>query len=236
VSTIPLATVRATGPFGRAMLRCQLADLRLPPRSAALLAGAGLGGSEAPPDCAAMSDLAAIAAINAALGALVGCLAGGITDPISYHRAVARLVGLGPGLTPTGDDLLVALVAASRRLAMADVLPTAAADEFAAAVAALPAGLTTTVAHFLLSQAAEGRFPETLAAFVDALGDPAVDRETFARLLERLVATGAHSGADWLAGVVALARGSLQGRAEALPHRCERLRHRSEGGDAWPSA
>jgi hypothetical protein len=86
------------------------------------------------------------------------------------------------------------------------VLPTAATDEFAAAVAALPAGLTTTVAHTLLSQAAERRFPEPLAAFVGALGDPAVDRESLARLLERLVATGAHSGADWLAGVVALAR------------------------------
>jgi hypothetical protein len=192
------------GPLGRAILRCQLADLPLPPRSAALLAGAGAGGSEDPPYCATSSDLAAI---NAALSALVGCLAGGITDPISYHRAVARLVGLGPGLTPTGDDLLVALVATSRRLASADVLPTAAADEFAAAVAALPAGLTTTVAHALLSQAAEGRFPEPLAAFVGALGDPAVDRESLARLVERLVATGAHSGADWLAGVVALARG-----------------------------
>jgi hypothetical protein len=212
VSTIPLAIVRATGPLNRATLRCQLADLPLPPRSAALLAGAGVGGSEDPSD-------RAVAAINAALGALVGCLAGGITDPISYRRAVARLVGLGLGLTPTGDDLLVALVATSRRLATADVLATAAADEFAAAVAALPAGLTTTVAHTLLSQAAEGRFPEPLAAFVGALGDPAVDRETLARLVERLVATGAHSGADWLAGVVALARACL-----------------AQGGDAWPSA
>jgi hypothetical protein len=203
-----LATVRAAAPLDRATLRCHLADLPLPPRSAALLSGAAAGGSDdSPCGIAGRSpDLAAAAAIGTALGALVGWLAGGITDPICYRRAVARLVGLGPGLTPTGDDVLVALVAMSRRLGHAGVLPAAVADALAAAVADVPAGLTTPTAHALLSQAVDGRFPEPLAALVGALGDPAVNREALARLVEQLVATGAHSGADWLGGVVALAR------------------------------
>ncbi len=207
---IALATVPAAVPPSRSALLCQLADLRVPPRSAALLAVGATGSSD---------DGPATAAIGAALAALVSHLASGMTDPICYQRGVARLVGLGPGLTPTGDDVLVALVATSRRLAAGGLIQTAAADQLAATVATVAAGRTTPIAHHLLSETAGGRFPEPLAALVGALGDPGVDRATLSTLLDRVAATGAHSGADWIAGVIALARVCL-----------------AQGGEAWPSA
>lgn len=238
MTDIPLATVDAAGRPSGAMLRRRLADLALPARTAALLGdscrpksgvrpstGSGHGelveprsplstpdtGHRTPDDSIAA---AASAEIFAALHALVGHLASGDADAACYERAVARLVGLGPGLTPTGDDLLVALAATSRLLSGADnggnghgvLISRAAADALAGAVATLPPIVTTEVAHHLLRESAAGRFPEPLAAFLRALGDRRVDRETLVRLADRLISTGAHSGADWLAGVVALAR------------------------------
>lgn len=207
---LALTTVPAAAPLSPGVLRRQLADLRVPSRSAALLADDGTGSG---------ADGQATAAIRVALAAIVSALASGTTDPLCYQRGVARLVGLGPGLTPTGDDVLVALVATSRRLSASGLLRTAAADQLAATVAKLPPGRTTAVAHHLLSETAGGRFPQPLAVFVAALGDPGVDHATLAGLLDRLAATGAHSGADWIAGVLALARVCL-----------------AQGGDAWPSA
>ena len=210
MSDLALTTVPASAPPSRSALRRQLADLRVPPRSAALL-GDGAAGSRA--------DAPATVAIGAALAAVVSHLATGMTDPLCYERGVARLVGLGPGLTPTGDDVLVALVATSRRLAAGGLLRSAAADQLAAAVATLPAARTTATAYRLLSETIGGRFPEPLADFVGALGDPGIDHATLSELLDRLAAIGAHSGADWIAGVIALARVCL-----------------AQGGAAWPSA
>ena len=211
MSAIALATVQTTSePPSRATLLRQLANLQVPPRSAALLADSTTESSV---------DGPATAAIRAGLAGLVSQLAGGVTDATRYQRSVAGLVGLGPGLTPTGDDVLVALVAMSRRLAAGGLLLSSAADSLASAVATCPAGRTTAIAEHLLHESAEDRFPEPLAAFVGALGDPGVDQAMLAALLDRLAATGAHSGADWIAGVIALARVCV-----------------TQGGDRWPSA
>jgi len=210
VTAIELTTVPPAAPLSPGVVRRHLADLRVPSRTAALLAEDGTGSDAEGP---------ATSAIRAGLTAIVSALASGTTDALCFQRGVRRLVGVGPGLTPTGDDVLVALVATSRRLAAGGLLQEAAADQFAAAVATRPPGRTTAVADHLLAEAAEGRFPQPLAVFVAALGDPGVDRATLAGLTDRLAATGAHSGADWIAGVIALTRVCL-----------------SQGGDAWLSA
>jgi hypothetical protein len=226
VNEIPLATVDVASPPDRGVLQRQLADLPLPPRVIALLGdapneGPGPLSAGSTRGTAPFSD-GATEAIRPALRTLVDRLVGGEANAAGYQGAVAQLTGLGPGLTPTGDDLLVALVAASRLFAMDGdgangisphgLLGRGAGDALAAAIAQLPTGLTTDVAQHLLSASVVGRFPAPLAAFVSALGDPRVDRETLAALAERLAATGAHSGADWLAGVVALARACAGGQ------------------------
>ena len=235
MKTIPLAKVPSPRPLSRRALERHLDDVRVPARTAMLLGDLSSAGEAA--DRAA--DLGVGAAVHDALGALVGHLSSGVDDgdPHEVHRNVGSLAGLGPGLTPTGDDILVALVATSGRLADGGLLRRGAADRLAAAVAAIPEGRTTAVAHRLLSETARGLYPEPLASFVGALGDPTVDGEALAGLVARLTATGAHSGADWLAGALALARASvIQPRHSRPSLRAGLADAPGQGGDRWPSA
>ena len=52
----------------------------------------------------------------------------------------AALTGLGPGLTPTGDDLLVGLAAMSQRLVGGGLVEARAAVAFSTSLAGLPSG------------------------------------------------------------------------------------------------
>jgi hypothetical protein len=107
--------------------------------------------------------------------------------------APERLVGLGPGLTPSGDDVLTGALcvlwaagpaAKAQRDALADVARTAA-------------GRTTRVGAHQLAAAADGWFAEALLAVVDAPTDAVA-----ARCAAVLLGVGATSGADLLAGAV----------------------------------
>jgi hypothetical protein len=106
------------------------------------------------------------------------------------------LVGLGPGLTPSGDDFLVGLMAASRALAN----PTC--DLAAVMNRLLPslAGATTDQSYFMLKAAAAGHYPQGLVELVAAVvaGDADRTRLSTGRLLD----LGATSGQDMLAGAL----------------------------------
>ncbi len=215
----------APAPVSRAALVRQLEGMSVPERSRTLLEEAGLRlhktGSR-PKTSGFRHDTTkdttgATKAVGAGLRTLVALLAEGDGDAEAYRRAVAHLVGLGPGLTPSGDDLLVAVLATARRLGAGAVLNGSTATRLAAALAEVPAGKTTGVAHEMLAAAAEGRFPAPLAGFVAALGDAGVGFEALAALVQRLTAVGAHSGADWLAGVVALSAACLASKGERCP-------------------
>jgi hypothetical protein len=108
--------------------------------------------------------------------------------------AVARpLLGLGPGLTPSGDDALVGLAAALHALDHPD-------RRFLRPLAAEAADRTTRVASDLLRHAGEGRFTQRLHDLLDALlgeHDAAIQPA-----LERAGAWGATSGLDTLVGVL----------------------------------
>jgi hypothetical protein len=97
---------------------------------------------------------------RAAVADLVDALATGQApdDP------VARLLGRGPGLTPTGDDVLAGALVTLRALGA----PTAA--PLAAAVQAFAPGSTTIVSTGLLRHAAEGRCIPQLADLLAAVG------------------------------------------------------------------
>jgi hypothetical protein len=123
-------------------------------------------------------------------------------DMTSLARALS---GLGPGLTPTGDDLLVGIAAACHRLVAGGYWSAVRRDALAAALAGMGDTGTTTVAREMVGEAAAGRFPEVLASFVELLGDRDMAAEQVQAAAGRLAATGAHSGADMLAGVIAVA-------------------------------
>ncbi len=89
-------------------------------------------------------------------------------------RTATRLIGLGPGLTPAGDDVMAGTVAGLV------LLGHPAAPRFAAGVNALAACRTTELSQALLRHAAAGRVSSEYAAVLHALvGErplaPAVD-------------------------------------------------------------
>jgi hypothetical protein len=109
-------------------------------------------------------------------------------------RAVDTLIGLGDGLTPSGDDLLIGLSAALR--ATGDEL----AEPIAEHAAARAAGSTGDVARVALEHAACGEYAERLHGVLGAIGrgdDGAVHAQ-----VERALAWGASSGADTMLGVL----------------------------------
>jgi len=117
------------------------------------------------------------------------------------------LIGLGPGLTPSGDDylggLMLGLRAAGRRAAAAAVwrwLDRQAAER------------TSAISRAHLAAAAQGEVHEALHACLEALFAAKAPRgdERWSSLLSRLDAVGHCSGRDGLAGVVAVARHRLR--------------------------
>ncbi|MQA86184.1 MAG: DUF2877 domain-containing protein [Streptosporangiales bacterium] len=156
------------------------------------------------------------------------CVAGDLAGTVD---AAERIVGLGPGLTPSGDDMLAGLLVALRVLggAVAEGADTAggrggeAAGEEAvwlagwlgAAVTPYADTRTTTLAATLLHCAAQGRPSAEMAAVLRALAG----HEPLEPAATRLLATGHTSGADltWglLTGCLSILGGARGRRRES---------------------
>lgn len=116
-------------------------------------------------------------------------------------QAVAGLVGNGPGLTPSGDDVLCGLL-----LGLQPVTP--ARDRVWAAVA-LRLGATTSLSAALLGESAAGyAVPAVLRLGSALVGGSAgyTDDAQVRRAVREVVAIGHSSGADLLAGLAAALR------------------------------
>jgi hypothetical protein len=197
----------AARPVERDVLADQLGRLRLPVRTAALLDRAGENpgtpGSRAGtgPDTveARVVDLVAERMVRLLDGL---CDASEQSDIPALARALS---GLGPGLTPTGDDLLVGIAAACHRLSAGGSRSAVRRNALDAALGGMGDTGTTAVAREMVRSAAVGQYPEVLVSFVELLGDHDTAAEQIQAAAERLAAIGAHSGADMLAGAMALA-------------------------------
>ncbi|HYH24842.1 MAG TPA: DUF2877 domain-containing protein, partial [Blastococcus sp.] len=99
-------------------------------------------------------------------------------------RTATRLIGLGPGLTPAGDDVMAGTVAGLV------LLGHPAAERFATGVCSLAAGRTTELSAALLRHAAAGRVSAEYAAVLRGL----VGERPLAPAVDQLLATGATSG------------------------------------------
>ncbi|MGY1616358.1 DUF2877 domain-containing protein [Geodermatophilus sp. SYSU D00691] len=99
-------------------------------------------------------------------------------------RTAARLIGLGPGLTPAGDDVMAGTMAGLV------LLGHPAAERFAAGVYSLAAGRTTELSRALLRHAAAGRVSGEYAAVLQGL----VGERPLGPAIAGLLATGSTSG------------------------------------------
>jgi uncharacterized protein DUF2877 len=119
------------------------------------------------------------------------------TASATMTEPIRDLVGLGPGLTPSGDDVLIGA------LALLDALADDHADartmrvNLANAVDRIPPGLTSPLSHCFLRVAAAGHVGERLHAAVSSCvsGDAGAAVAT-------LRGVGHSSGWDMLAGIV----------------------------------
>ncbi|RBY93420.1 DUF2877 domain-containing protein [Blastococcus sp. TF02-8] len=99
-------------------------------------------------------------------------------------RTATRLIGLGPGLVPAGDDVMAGTIAGLV------LLGHPAAERFATGVCSLAAGRTTELSAALLRHAAAGRVSAEYAAVLRGL----VGERPLEPAVDRLLAGGATSG------------------------------------------
>ena len=115
-------------------------------------------------------------------------------------RQVDRLIGWGEGLTPSGDDFLVGLLAGLDACPSSDAPRRDLRQALARAVVA-GVGRTTPIAAHFLRLAAAGHYAEPLLDLRDALVSQADDGGVDAAL-GRALAIGATSGADAVSGLL----------------------------------
>lgn len=121
--------------------------------------------------------------------------------PADIHRAGEAMLGMGEGLIPEGDDVLIGSLAALRLLGPAVRAPVAhrLLAELAAAVLADAWMATIDLAASLLHHAHAGAVSAPLGRLLTALAGRGTVAETAAALL----ATGPNSGNATLTGVLA---------------------------------
>jgi hypothetical protein len=127
----------------------------------------------------------------------------GTHDPGQAVASVQGLIGLGPGLTPSGDDFLVG--------ALATLDAIGADDEHAAlarAVIAAAPGATSALSACFLRAAAAGHVGENLHRAVASMITGDVDAAVAA-----VAHVGHSSGWDMLAGIATVPRAGEWRRA-----------------------
>ena len=128
--------------------------------------------------------------------------------------AVCDLIGLGPGLTPSSDDMLAGLVLVSVLYAKNRGYVQGVSRVLTQVVAEEARGRTTILSEEYLRQAASGRGNEPVIRLCAVLltgGPESVERET-----RRVLAIGETSGTDTVLGIVLgmmLCMGSQSGLA-----------------------
>ena len=117
------------------------------------------------------------------------------TAAAAARTAVHRLIGLGPGLTPSGDDVIAGMLLALHATGQPDL-----AAALAGLVETAPTGRTSPLSRAFLEVACEGLPSAAMHAVIDVLlrGDPAALPEA----VDQLTGIGHTSGWDMLAGAV----------------------------------
>jgi hypothetical protein len=115
-------------------------------------------------------------------------------------RAVEALIGCGPGLTPSGDDLIVGFLAGLWSTAGDDPAKRTFRQALCAAVGTA-AEATGDISRAYLTHATRGRFAEPLAMLAAGIGDGA-PVGTIERLIGGALCVGHSSGRDGVLGLL----------------------------------
>ncbi len=119
-------------------------------------------------------------------------------DRLGIRENAMRLAGLGPGLTPAGDDYLLGLMAGLRAWPAPLENSGLSPEEACQLIFEATEGRTTLLSSAFLRSAKDGLFGESWHELVAALaGGEALQIQKAAK---RILSSGATSGADALAG------------------------------------
>jgi hypothetical protein len=158
------------------------------------------------PDSGALARAAARPALRLRSASLVG-------DTAGVERAARGLAGLGPGLTPSGDDYLAGFAAAwalaSESLGRDGRLTAAVLDSLW--VGAAPGA--SELGRAWIAHAVRGEVAEPLGRFLTTLLGP--ESAALHATVRGVLGLGATSGADWMAGALAATDAALTAEGEA---------------------
>ena len=136
-------------------------------------------------------------------------------DADAITAAAARLIGLGTGLTPAGDDVLTGLAYASAQLGGRLAIVPGAVDRAAAD------GATHAISLTAMREACRGRAVAPLADLLAALctddSAPAVAGTSIPELTAALIGIGHTSGTDQASGLLAGVRMTEEMRGKRCP-------------------
>ena len=136
-------------------------------------------------------------------------------DEAALVRATRGLAGLGPGLTPSGDDLLAGFAAAWTLVGEALGLVRAARERVTAALCAGARRGASPLGRAWLEHAGRGELLEPMTGFVGALlagetRDPRVS-------VRGALAVGSSSGTDWMVGFLLGSAATLEATRRGRP-------------------
>ncbi|QYK50259.1 MAG: DUF2877 domain-containing protein [Anaerolineales bacterium] len=121
-------------------------------------------------------------------------------DQAKLREAAKKLAGLGPGLTPAGDDLLLGAM-----YGLWATRPAAAAQQTAEHIAAIATERTHALSAAWLAAGARGEAAAPWHQLIDAI--PAQDAAALQAAVMRILPTGHTSGADALGGFLGILEG-----------------------------
>jgi hypothetical protein len=189
--------VGVASPGPRVIVDCRTARRWTPRRAAAVAAG-----------LAERLDLIAAASQGAwrESAAMACSVVDALDDGDALNDALSQVIGRGPGSTPAGDDVVIGILAVLTSSSTGQAA-VAASRSLSEAMQPWLAGTTDISAH-LLRQAARGWVGRNVHELIAALMEGA-PLTALQAAVQRVVGTGATSGADLCAGLLACARAFL---------------------------
>jgi hypothetical protein len=136
-------------------------------------------------------------------------------DAAGLARAARGLAGLGPGLTPSGDDLLAGFVAAWTLVGEVLGRDRAACERVTDAVVAGAERGASHLGRTWLEHACRGELLEPMTRFVAALLAP--EPRDLGAAVHGALAVGSSSGTDWMVGFLLAAASMLDATGPSRP-------------------
>lgn len=155
------------------------------------------------------------AAGAAGMAARLLCGAAARGHAISVAGAARGLAGLGPGLTPSGDDLLAGFAAAWTLVGDALGLDRAARQRVTAALVAGAERGASPLGRAWLAHARRGELLEPMTGFVAAL--LSAEPRDLGVAVRGALAVGSSSGTDWMVGFLLGAAAMLDATIPGRP-------------------